>query len=205
MERTLPPLLPPPLPCAAEIQPPVIPSGPAGPAVSKSPTVPWSVSTVITVLYATAVLPPIGMVVGLFALVKSDTRRLGLWLLAMSVAYLLTWLVFTPIGGILFCLIFTSIVTLSKPPKCGRCGQPLPKFRMATNSRQALFGGATCPYCGAEVDRKGRVRAPSGPAAAQPPALAPIPPPLPMPPPVPPVTANEPPLIPPPPSGPARG
>ena len=40
---------------------------------------------------------------------------------------------------------------------CPTCGEPLPKFRRPRNMRQRLWGGSTCPRCGAEVDRRGRL------------------------------------------------
>jgi hypothetical protein len=40
-------------------------------------------------------------------------------------------------------------------PKCPTCATQQPVWRMPTSSRQALFGGWTCPQCGTEIDRKG--------------------------------------------------
>lgn len=42
---------------------------------------------------------------------------------------------------------------------CPRCSAILPFWRWPRTLRQALFGGWTCPTCGAEVDRVGRLRA----------------------------------------------
>lgn len=39
---------------------------------------------------------------------------------------------------------------------CPRCNTPLPKVREPRSLRQALWGGYTCPNCGAEVDKWGR-------------------------------------------------
>ncbi len=39
---------------------------------------------------------------------------------------------------------------------CEVCGQPLPVVRRPTSLRQALYGGWTCPNCGAELDRRDR-------------------------------------------------
>jgi tRNA A-37 threonylcarbamoyl transferase component Bud32 len=39
---------------------------------------------------------------------------------------------------------------------CPECGNPLPKYRIPENKRQVFWGGWTCPYCGCEVDSKGK-------------------------------------------------
>lgn len=41
--------------------------------------------------------------------------------------------------------------------QCTNCGTPLPRFRQPQNKRQRLWGGWTCPNCGKELDRKGKV------------------------------------------------
>lgn len=125
--------------------------------LKQPPPPPWPLSTITTILFATTLLPPIGMVAGLIALMKAKTRHLGVWLLSLSIIFLVTWFVFTPIGGILFCLVFTSIVVFSRPPQCGNCGQQLPKYRTQFSFRYAMSGGGICPYCESKVDRKGRV------------------------------------------------
>ena len=40
---------------------------------------------------------------------------------------------------------------------CPSCGIKLPMIRRPKSLRQALWGGWTCPGCGSELDRKGRV------------------------------------------------
>ena len=39
---------------------------------------------------------------------------------------------------------------------CPRCSTPLPKVRKPRSLRQAMWGGSSCPACGAEVDKWGR-------------------------------------------------
>jgi hypothetical protein len=120
---------------------------------------PLSMSTIAVLLFATTLLPPIGIVAGLIALMKSKTRIMGVMFLGISIVYFITWIPFTPIGGILFCLVFTCIIVFSRPPTCENCGQTLPKVRTTfPNLRQALLGGGVCPNCGTEVDRKGRIK-----------------------------------------------
>lgn len=41
---------------------------------------------------------------------------------------------------------------------CPDCGVSLPRFRMPQSTRQALWGGWTCPKCCAEIDRVGAKR-----------------------------------------------
>ena len=46
-----------------------------------------------------------------------------------------------------------------KPSACPRCKAPPPPplaIRRPTSMRQALWGGRTCPACGAEIDKWGR-------------------------------------------------
>ena len=42
---------------------------------------------------------------------------------------------------------------------CPACGEALPKTRWPQTCREALWGGGTCPNCGTQVDRHGRVLA----------------------------------------------
>ena len=39
---------------------------------------------------------------------------------------------------------------------CPRCTTPLPMVRKPHSTRQAMWGGYTCPNCRAEVDKWGR-------------------------------------------------
>ena len=58
----------------------------------------------------------------------------------------------------LFGGIVVLIIALLMPKKnCPACGKQLPKFRAPKNSKQALWGGWTCPYCNAEIDRAGKI------------------------------------------------
>lgn len=45
---------------------------------------------------------------------------------------------------------------LRYPVICERCNATLPKFQMPRSIAQLLWGGWTCPHCGAELDSKGR-------------------------------------------------
>jgi hypothetical protein len=56
-------------------------------------------------------------------------------------------------------------IVLSPPSECPECGEPLPLVRVPTSSRQAMWGGWTCTYCGCELDKYGKVI--SGPTHAE--------------------------------------
>jgi hypothetical protein len=43
-----------------------------------------------------------------------------------------------------------------KPVACPSCGTMMPRTRMPSSSRQAIWGGFTCPKCGCEMDKWGR-------------------------------------------------
>jgi hypothetical protein len=70
------------------------------------------------------------------------------------------WLQGALIGGIVGGIaggLAVLIIALVMPRRgCPDCGELFPRFRKPANSRQALWGGNTCPKCGCEVDRKGR-------------------------------------------------
>jgi hypothetical protein len=56
--------------------------------------------------------------------------------------------------------------------ECTECGAPLPEIRKPANWRQAVWGGWTCPECGVEFDRWGRVISGIEAAASDPGGLA---------------------------------
>ena len=66
------------------------------------------------------------------------------------------WLMGAIIGGIGGTLTVILLGLLLPGKKCPACGEKLPRLRAPSNSRQAMWGGWTCPHCGCEVDRKGK-------------------------------------------------
>jgi predicted RNA-binding Zn-ribbon protein involved in translation (DUF1610 family) len=50
---------------------------------------------------------------------------------------------------------------------CPQCGAAMPAIRRPTSMRQALLGGWTCPACGCEMDRQGRVLTKSAAGSAR--------------------------------------
>ena len=59
-------------------------------------------------------------------------------------------------GGVGVFLLLLVIALLMPARKCPDCGEPFPKFRKPSRTKQALWGGATCSHCGCEVDGRGR-------------------------------------------------
>lgn len=59
------------------------------------------------------------------------------------------------VGGVVGLLIMV-IGLMQTPKECPDCGEPVPAVRKPANSREAMWGGWTCPECGCEIDRKGR-------------------------------------------------
>ncbi len=45
---------------------------------------------------------------------------------------------------------------VGQPVLCERCGTEMPMFRKPKNMKQGLWGGYTCPNCGADLDARGR-------------------------------------------------
>ncbi len=64
----------------------------------------WSSRTVYILLYATAVLPPVGLVGALIGLSHAATRAWGKRFLSISFSFQLGWFIFTPPIGILVSL-----------------------------------------------------------------------------------------------------
>jgi hypothetical protein len=60
------------------------------------------------------------------------------------------------VGGLGGGLAVLLLALLTPRRKCPDCQTLLPRFRSPGGSRQALWGGWTCPACGCEVDRRGR-------------------------------------------------
>jgi hypothetical protein len=54
-----------------------------------------------------------------------------------------------------------------KPVSCPLCAEPCPTVRAPKSLRQALWGGATCAACGAEIDKWGKLVAPAADAPAR--------------------------------------
>ncbi len=59
-------------------------------------------------------------------------------------------------GGVGSALFFGLAILVLPRRRCPDCQYLLPRFRVPKDSRQALWGGWTCPECGCQVDRKGR-------------------------------------------------
>jgi hypothetical protein len=58
------------------------------------------------------------------------------------------------IGGGVAALVY---VLAKGRAKCSECGEPMPRVRKPANRQQMLWGGWTCPECGAELDRRGNL------------------------------------------------
>jgi hypothetical protein len=61
------------------------------------------------------------------------------------------------IAGILGGLVVLLIALLMPRKNCPSCGYKLPRFRKPASGKQAMQGGWTCPNCGSEVDRSGKL------------------------------------------------
>jgi len=50
-------------------------------------------------------------------------------------------------------------INLSPPKTCAKCDATLPKGpRRPTDKHEAMWGGWTCPGCGAKMDKFGKLR-----------------------------------------------
>lgn len=75
----------------------------------------------------------------------------------------------TLIGGVIVALVLPVPliwllrklgVPIGLAVNCQRCGAEQPAVRRPASFRQAMLGGYTCAKCGAELDARGRLRAP---------------------------------------------
>jgi len=85
---------------------------------------------------------------------------------SVSVLILFGTLVLTGLGVVL--VLFGTLVKNRwginlEPVSCPRCNTPLPMLREPRSLRQRVWGGWTCPVCGAGVDKWGREIAPIAP------------------------------------------
>jgi hypothetical protein len=60
------------------------------------------------------------------------------------------------IGAVAGCLGVLVWGVLAKQKKCPDCSEVLPRFRIASSTKQALKGGWSCGKCGCEIDRQGK-------------------------------------------------
>ncbi len=54
-------------------------------------------------------------------------------------------------------VVLLILLVLLPRCRCPKCRERLPRLRVPTSGRQFLQGGWTCPGCGSELDRQGRV------------------------------------------------
>lgn len=71
------------------------------------------------------------------------------------------------LGGLVAVLVATQRkgklgINVAAANVCGACGAGLPALRRPKNLRQMLWGGWTCPSCGAELDKWARPLPPKG-------------------------------------------
>ncbi len=61
------------------------------------------------------------------------------------------------IGVLLGAVSLILLIVLQPQRRCPKCRVRLPKMLRPGGLRQALMGGWSCPSCGAQVDRHGRL------------------------------------------------
>jgi hypothetical protein len=70
------------------------------------------------------------------------------------------------VAGLVVVLGFFVVATIRRDPRwginfrrahCANCHAAQPLVRRPRNERQAMWGGTTCPQCGAELDKWGDV------------------------------------------------
>jgi hypothetical protein len=70
---------------------------------------------------------------------------------------------------VLFGILLVAVGTVRKnrwginlgPVNCPACGSPMPSVRQPKSRSQTLWGGWTCAKCGCEIDKWGRLIAPT--------------------------------------------
>jgi hypothetical protein len=61
------------------------------------------------------------------------------------------------VGGITGGLAVVMLGKYMPSRFCPKCNIELPRIRKPKSIKQALFGGCTCPGCGLELNRKGKM------------------------------------------------
>jgi hypothetical protein len=104
--------------CAKELQDNAVlcsscgqPVKPVQPQVVYTPvTLPgWSRKTRYILLFATGLLPPIGIIAGLIGLFNKSTRSIALGYLGFGIVAMCTWFTVTPFGGIVCGLVGATV------------------------------------------------------------------------------------------------
>jgi hypothetical protein len=74
------------------------------------------------------------------------------------------------IGGAIGGVIAAMMIAGGGRKTCPRCAAELPQYRKPASLKQALWGGWTCPNCGCETDRQGRLLRAGNPLRPLPPS-----------------------------------
>lgn len=64
------------------------------------------------------------------------------------------------VGGMGTAIVLLLFAMSRKPIKCPNCGREQPRARTPTSMEQMMWGGSTCQACGAEMDARGKLKAP---------------------------------------------
>jgi Uncharacterised protein family UPF0547 len=106
----------------------------------------WSDNLITFLLFGSALLPIIGIVAGIIGLFKSETRKQGVSILVFGIAVTGAAITMTPIGGVIFGLVFATIGLLTGRAKStgvyARAGAP---GNPQTGVQPA--NAKTCPKC----------------------------------------------------------
>jgi len=82
---------------------------------------------------------------------------LGIAAAIAAVAALADLAGFPVAGGAIGGVIAAMMIAGAGRKTCPRCAAELPQYRKPASLKQALWGGWTCPNCGCETDRQGRL------------------------------------------------
>lgn len=105
----------------------------------------WSDNVVTFLLFGSALLPIVGIVAGIVGLFKAETRRQGISILVFGVAVTGAAVVMTPIGGVIFGLVFATIGFITGKGKA--TGIYARTTASSRDAKQASFVTKVCPQC----------------------------------------------------------
>jgi uncharacterized paraquat-inducible protein A len=104
----------------------------------------WSSSKITFLLFSTAIIPLVGIVAGIVGLFNAPTRKIGRFFLFISLGYAVFYIIATPIGGIFFGLLMSTIIFLAG--KKNQKGIYAPAYQEAESLSQS-DATKKCPYC----------------------------------------------------------
>jgi hypothetical protein len=104
----------------------------------------WKDGTITFLLFSSALISLIGIIAGVIGLFKESTKKVGLYILLLSLGYTAVNIIITPIGGVFFDLFISTLIYItSKKKHKGIYSMGVQKAQFLPS----LEATKKCPYC----------------------------------------------------------